>query len=105
MSTTNFKLKPFVINLDDINYLYRQITFKPLFDVDGNALVNWSGIGPIYDGQGTQVWNGDGLDAAGAIAAYGTSYASTTASQGLRDVTGMNNNLNFAHAANRCPKI
>ena len=39
------------------------------------------------------------MSAAAAIAAFGTSYANITSAEGLRDVTGMNNNLNLVHAA------
>lgn len=39
-----------------------------------------------------------GLTQSDAIAQYGTSYASTTVSWGLRDVTGLNNNLSLVHS-------
>ena len=49
---TNFTLKPFRFNIVDLNFIQTQINFKPLFDIDGNALINWDGIGTAYDGQG-----------------------------------------------------
>ncbi len=93
-------LKPFVLNLDDLNFLSDQITFRPLFDVDGNAIINWNGVGPIYDGHKKLIWDGTTglLTAAAAIALYGTSYASTTDLSGLRDVSGLNNNLLLVNA-------
>jgi Ca2+-binding RTX toxin-like protein len=103
--STSFKLKPFRFNLSDLNFIRDQINFRPLFDAAGNAVIAWDGTGAVYDsndmGSRNQLWNGvfvgtggTGIHNAGeAIAAYGTSYASVTAAQGLRDVTGQNNNL------------
>jgi hypothetical protein len=88
---TNFQLKPFVFNLDDITYLLRQVTFKPLFDAAGNAVINWDGISAVYDRNGVQ-YTDMGSPAAN-LAAYGSSYASVTDSTGIREVTGNNNNL------------
>ncbi len=39
-------LKPFVLNLDDLNFLLKHVTFRPLFDASGNALIAWDGTGP-----------------------------------------------------------
>lgn len=41
-------LKPFVLNLDDLEFLLRQVNFRPLFDIDGNAITNWDGVGSVY---------------------------------------------------------
>ncbi|MGC1469092.1 MAG: Calx-beta domain-containing protein [Sphingorhabdus sp.] len=117
-------LKPFVFNASDLAYILSQINFRPLFDAAGNAIINWNGTGAIFDGDGNQIWDGysDLLDANGAtlwdnvdgddvltadeIAAaalvalelFGPSYPSATSSYGLRDVTGLNNNLNLINS-------
>ena len=93
MAPLRTSLKPFVLNLSDLQFLVKQVNFRPLFDAQGNAIVNWDGSGPIYDGHGNQIWNGIGLQPAQAITAYGTSYAHTTDLTGVRDVSGLNNNL------------
>ncbi len=74
-----------------------------LFDGHGNLI--WNGV-DAQDALGSTFWDGldfdgdldvDAADLAGAALSYfGPSYASTTSSQGLRDVTGLNNNLNLA---------
>jgi Ca2+-binding RTX toxin-like protein len=89
---TNFKLKPFKFNLSDLNFMRDQINFRPLFDAQGNAVIAWNGLGPIYDAKGVQ-YDTTGMTAAVAIDTFGTSYVSVTAAQGTRDVTGENNNL------------
>jgi len=86
-------LKPFVLNLDDLNFLFDQVTFVPLFDQDSNAIIAWDGTGAIYGGHQNLIWNGIGKTPEEAIQAYGQSYASTTDLSGLRDVSGLNNNL------------
>ena len=89
----NALLKPFMINGTDINFITAQVNFRPLFDVDGNAIIAWDGTGPIYDGYGAQIWNGTGLTAAQAQAAYGTSYDTPIDLTGTRFISGMHNNL------------
>ncbi len=89
---TNFQLKPFAFNLSDINFMLDQIKFKPLFDATGDAIVNWNGITLIYNDKHVQYDTTD-MTAAQAIAAYGTSYDNLSDAAGLRDVTGLNNNL------------
>ncbi|MDO8456692.1 MAG: peroxidase family protein [Burkholderiaceae bacterium] len=98
--STNYQPKPFVLNNGDLQFLLKQITFKPLFDANGNAIIAWDGIGTIYDGQGNQLWDGVStyLTPADAIAHFGQSYSSTTDLSGLRDVSGNNNNLLQVHA-------
>jgi Ca2+-binding RTX toxin-like protein len=97
---TNYQPKPFVLNNGDLQFLLKQITFKPLFDAAGNAIIAWDGIGAIYDGQGNQLWSGSGIYTTpeAAKAHFGQSYASTTDLSGLRDVSGNNNNLLKVHS-------
>ena len=122
-------LKPFVFNAGDLDFILSQINFRPLFDADGNAIINWNGTGAIFDRHGNPIWDGysDLLDANGvtlwdnvdgdavltvpesaaaalvALELFGPSYPSATSSYGLRDVTGLNNNLNLINStyANR----
>ena len=100
-------LKPFVLNLDDLNFIFDQVDFRPLFDFDGNAIILWDGTGAIYDRSRNLIWNGEtgalsnvpGITtAADALAMFGQSYLSTTSFEGLRDVSGLNNNLLLVHA-------
>jgi Ca2+-binding RTX toxin-like protein len=91
-----YQLKPFVINLGDLAFLLKQINFKPLFDAQGNAVVNWDGVGSVFTANNTEIFGGtvagDGESLA-AIAANGVGFPSTTAPIGIRDVTGYHNNL------------
>ncbi|MEQ1617431.1 MAG: peroxidase family protein, partial [Terricaulis sp.] len=95
-------LKPFVLNLDDLEFIFRQVTFRPLFDIDGNAIINWNGVGSVYDGHGVLIGVGGvvvgDVDSLAAIEAFGRSYASATDLSGIRDVSGFNNNLLRVHA-------
>ena len=86
-------LKPFMINGSDIDFITAQVNFRPLFDATGNAIIAWDGTGPIFDGYGQQIWDGTGLSAAQAQAAYGTSYDTPTDLTGTRYVSGLHNNL------------
>ena len=88
---TNYILKPFRFNLTDLNFIRDQIKFRPLFDADGNAIVNWDGTGIVYNDNG--VAYADLGNSADNLAAYGSSYNSLTDLSGLRDVSGANNNL------------
>jgi Animal haem peroxidase len=58
MSFYTSALKPFVFNSTDLSFLLDQINFRPLFDSDGNAIINWDGIGAIYDGHHNLIWDG-----------------------------------------------
>ena len=103
MATIRNGLKPFVLNLSDLSFLVRQVTFRPLFDSLGGPIINWNGVGSVTDDSGGQLLGMGGTvagDAAAlaAIATYGTSYASTTDLAGVRDVSGHNNNLLQIHA-------
>ena len=90
-------LKPFVLNLSDLDFLYKHVKFRGLFDADGNAIINWNGVGDIFNGRSIQIGTGGIVagDAASlaAIQTFGTSYASVSDFSGLRDVSGLNNNL------------
>ncbi|MEQ1653017.1 MAG: peroxidase family protein, partial [Hyphomicrobium sp.] len=95
---TNFAPKPFHFNINDLNFIRDQINFRPLFDAAGNAIVAWDGIGQIFKTSSGAAAAGNEYDTSGltpteAMAAYGTSYASETAAQGLRNVSGIDNNL------------
>ena len=94
----NTSLKPFIFNANDLSFLLNNINFRPLFTSTGTAIINWNGVGPVYDGHGAQIWDGTVLTAAQALAQYGSSYTAVTSSIGLRDVTGLNNNLNLVNA-------
>jgi hypothetical protein len=97
--TTSFQLKAFRINLTDLNFIRDQVNFKPLFDSIGNALINWDGTTDAYDGAGVMLYEAipnllpTSPEALQAVIDWGTSYSSVTASEGVRDVTGLHNNL------------
>jgi Ca2+-binding RTX toxin-like protein len=88
-------LKPFVINQTDIQFILDQLNFLPLFDESGNAIINWDGTGTVYNSKHVAYAN---LGVQANIAAYGTSYQSVTDLAGLRDVSGLNNNLSLVNA-------
>jgi Ca2+-binding RTX toxin-like protein len=115
MTTT---LKPYNFNFSDLQFILDQINFRPLFAKSAagglQAIVNWNGVGAIYDQSGGLIWDGgsqvsaDGNAtlwtganppnaatlAGDALAAFGTSYSSLLDIAGLRLVNGMFNNLN-----------
>jgi Ca2+-binding RTX toxin-like protein len=97
MTNISAALKPFVINQSDIQFILDQLNFLPLFDTLGNAVINWDGTGTVYNKN--HVAYADQGNAAANIAAYGMSYQSTTDLAGLRDVTGLNNNLSLVNSA------
>ncbi len=86
-------LKSFIFNYTDLAFMRDQIKFRPLFDANGKPIVNWDGVGPIYDARGNLLWDGTGMSADQAMAAWGTSFLSYTASQGIRNIDGLANNL------------
>jgi Ca2+-binding RTX toxin-like protein len=94
-------LKPFAFNTTDIEFILAQINFKPLFDAAGNAIINWDGTGVIYDFRHNLLWNGiDALPGnANPLNYFGTSYQNGTDLSGLRDPSGMNNNLALVNSA------
>jgi Ca2+-binding RTX toxin-like protein len=87
-----YQLKPFVINLNDLSYLLQQVNFKPMFDAQGNAVVNWDGVSAVFDTH-NQPFNLTGLSQQQAWDAYGHGFPSVAAPIGIRDVTGFHNNL------------
>jgi Ca2+-binding RTX toxin-like protein len=128
-------LKPFAFTTTDIDFLLAQVNFRGLFDFDGNAILNWDGIGAIYDGHHQLIWDGvssfsgrsangtlfqwtntdsdgGGADTATTMTAgeqsvaasiavqlFGTSYQNGTDLAGLRDPSGLNNNLALVNSA------
>ena len=74
---TNYTLKPYSFNFRDMEFLTKQINFRPLFDAAGNAVIAWDGTGAVYNDKG-ELYADQGSPAAN-IAAYGQSYASVTA--------------------------
>jgi hypothetical protein len=50
----NQYLKPFMINGSDLDFITAQVNLRPLFDVTGEAIIAWDGIGAIYNGYGQQ---------------------------------------------------
>jgi Ca2+-binding RTX toxin-like protein len=97
MTDINSSLKPFVINGTDIQFLLDQVSFVALFDADGAAILNWNGIGPVYDGKHNLL--PDQGSAAANIALYGTSYQTPVDLAGIRDVSGLHNNLSGVNQA------
>ena len=98
--------RSFTFNANDLKFLLDQIRFRALFDAAGAAIIAWNGVGPIYDQNGQQLWDGSALlnaqingvsvtgnSAAIATAVFGTSYDALTDISGLRQVSGRYNNL------------
>ena len=105
-----YTLKPFQLNSTDLEFILRQVNFLPLFDALGNAIIAWNGAGAVYDSHGNIIWdplaaagtytyNGVVLDAGNVLASLGPSYQTVTDLAGLRDVSGLNNNLSLVNAA------
>ncbi|MET4482822.1 peroxidase family protein [Bradyrhizobium sp. F1.13.3] len=96
-------LKPFVIDQSDIDFILSQVNFRPLFDAAGNAIILWNGTGAVYDAHGNLIGTGGSVagDAAStaAIAQWGQSYYSEFDFAGLRDPSGLNNNLSLINAS------
>jgi len=95
-------LKPFVIDQTDLDFILSQVNFRPLFHADGNAIILWDGTGKVYDGKGALIGQGGVTagDAASlaAIAQWGQSYYSEFDFAGLRDPSGLNNNLSLINS-------
>ena len=111
-NSSNFTLKPFLFNGTDLSFLYSQITFRPLFDINGVPVIAWDGTTAVYDITGkTLIYDPSnpfafnipaniGVKptdlvtlAANAVAYFGSSYDSLTDASGMRNVSGLNNNL------------
>ena len=101
-------LKPFVLNTTDLEFLLAQINFLPLFDFAGNAIIAWNGTGAVYDSSGAVIWDpaivtpqsykgtplvGGAGPGNNLLLVLGASYQTATDLAGLRDVSGLNNNL------------
>ncbi len=89
---TTYQPKPFVINLNDLVYLLAQLNFQPMFDANGNAVVNWDGTSVVFDGKGT-AYDLTGLTQQQAWDTYGRGFPQVSSSIGIRDVSGLHNNL------------
>ncbi|MGB7655427.1 MAG: peroxidase family protein, partial [Novosphingobium sp.] len=87
------------INGTDISFLREQVRFRPLFDANHNAIINWDGATAIYNGYGVLLYTppvGQTAGSVGALAAidtWGTSYQTVVDLSGIRDPSGANNNL------------
>ena len=102
--TSQYQLKPFVLNLNDLAYLLAQVNFVPLFDgpANSNGIVNFAPLTmDAWDAKGNKVWDaatqsgsyqGTGLTAAN-VALLGQGFPQVSSSIGIRDVTGLHNNL------------
>lgn len=89
---TQYQPKPFVINLNDLVYLLAQVNFQPMFDAQGNGVVNWNGTSTVFDAKGV-AYNIAGLTQQQAWDAYGHGFPQVSAPIGIRDVSGLHNNL------------
>ncbi len=100
-------LKPFYINLNDLVYLLQQVNFVPLFDgpANSNGLVAFDGSVDAYSATGVLLWDASANAGAGALTAealalgyqtladLGAGFPHVSAPVGIRDVSGLHNNL------------
>jgi len=86
-------IKNFAFNFSDLAFMRDQIRFRPLYDANGKPIINWDGVGPIFDVHGNLLWDGNGMTPEQATGMFGSSFATYTSSQGLRNVDGLSNNL------------
>lgn len=98
-------LKPFVINLGDIQFLLTQTSLLPLFDASGALVFGWAGDSAIYATSqgaagGAALYDPatSTLTSEQAMAQFGTSFFSVADAGGVRDVSGLSNNLNPLNA-------
>ncbi len=102
--TTQYQPKPFVINLNDLVYLLAQVNFVPLFDgpANSNGIVNFApATMDAWDAKGNLIWDhvsqtGTYKDVAltpANVALLGQGFPSVSAPIGIRDVSGLHNNL------------
>ncbi|MGL4395241.1 MAG: peroxidase family protein, partial [Hyphomicrobium sp.] len=89
---TQYQLKPFVINVNDLVYLLAQVNFHPMFDALGNGVVDWDGVTQVFDGRGV-AYDITGMTQQQAWDAYGHGFPQVSSPIGIRDVTGLHNNL------------
>ncbi len=104
-NTSGYKLRSYQINGNDLSFLLSQVSFKPLFDKNGVPIINWLGNSAIYDINGVKLYDpndsafnaAQGLSSINSISAaltyFGSSYDSVTDASGLRNVSGLANNL------------
>ncbi len=97
-------LKPFVINLNDLLYLLEQVSFVPLFDgpANSNGIVDFDPLTmDAWDAKGNPVWNAGSqsgsyqgvlLDS-GNVGLLGSGFPHVSSPIGVRDVSGLHNNL------------
>jgi Ca2+-binding RTX toxin-like protein len=99
-----YDLKPFVINLNDLTYLLAQINFVPLFDgpANSNGIVNFDSLTTdAFDSKGNLIWDHvsqtgsykDTALTAANVALLGHGFPQVSAPIGIRDLTGLHNNL------------
>lgn len=96
-------LKPFVINLNDLKFLLEQVGFVPLFDAasNGNGLVAFTGATDAWNAKGVKLWDATTqtltveAEALGfaSLADLGTGFPHVSSPIGVRDVSGLHNNL------------
>ncbi|WGV15978.1 peroxidase family protein [Fuscovulum ytuae] len=97
-------LKPFVLNQTDLEFILAQLDFIPLFDANGDAIINWDGTGAVYNAAGVAIWDPAGagsyaydgvtLTSANVVDVLGHSFPTSTTLVGLREQAGFHNNLN-----------
>ena len=97
-------LKPFILNQTDLDFILAQLDFVPLFDANGDAIINWDGTGAVYNTAGMAIWDPVGagpysfggvtLTSANVVDVLGHSFPTSTTLVGLREQTGVHNNLN-----------
>ncbi len=99
-----YDLKPFTLNTNDLLYLLQQVNFVPLFEgpANSNGIVNFDFVTmDAWDARGNLVWSaasqsgtyqGTALTAAN-VALLGHGFPQVSAPIGIRDVTGLHNNL------------
>ncbi len=102
--TTQYQPKPFVINLNDLVYLLAQVNFVPLFDgpANSNGIVAFDPVTmDAWDAKGNMIWDagtqsgsyqGTGLTSAN-VALLGQGFPQVSSPIGIRDVSGLHNNL------------
>jgi hypothetical protein len=99
-----YALKPFYLNLNDLLYLLDQVNFVPLFDgpANSNGIVNFNPTSmDAWDAMGNLIWDwetqsgsykGTALTAAN-VGLLGHGFPQVSAPIGIRDVSGLHNNL------------
>ena len=97
-------LKPFYINLNDLAFLLAQVNFVPLFDgpANSNGIVNFDpATMDAWDAKGNRIWDHatqtgsyrGTLLTSGNVGLLGQGFPQVSAPAGVRDVSGLHNNL------------